>query len=269
MPPPTSSWPAAQRRRRPPSPRTLLREPWLLHRPRSQRLRARSPRQSRWPSPPPTGVGWARPGACLSGYLGSVRSRGKIDASTWDELEEALIRADVGVGATDGLLEDLRGRVKDGEIGGPDALVDALKADLVAMLSTTDARLAVPAERTAPHRARTGRPPSRESADGRSVDVWLFVGVNGVGKTTTVGKVANRLSASGTKVLAGGGRHLPGRRRRTVGHVGFPGRRRHRPRGRRAATRARWCSTPSSGPRPRGTPWSWPTRPAACTTRSI
>jgi fused signal recognition particle receptor len=71
----------------------------------------------------------------LSGYLGSVRSKGKIDASTWDDLEEALIRADVGVGATDGLLDDLRARVKSGGIVGPDALVDALKSDLVTLLS--------------------------------------------------------------------------------------------------------------------------------------
>ena len=46
----------------------------------------------------------------LSSYLGAVRSKGKIDAGTWDDLEEALIRADVGVGATDVLLDDLRGR---------------------------------------------------------------------------------------------------------------------------------------------------------------
>ncbi len=142
----------------------------------------------------------------LSGYLGSVRSRGKIDASTWDELEEALIRADVGVGATDGLLQDLRGRVKAGEIGGPDALVDALKADLVAMLSTTDAQLAVPAERDDATSGEDGPATEPESVDGQGpVDVWLFVGVNGVGKTTTVGKVANRLSASGTKVLLAAG----------------------------------------------------------------
>ena len=63
----------------------------------------------------------------LSGYLGAVRSKGKIDAGTWDDLEEALIRADVGVGATDLLLDDLRTRVKNGDIAGPDALVDALK----------------------------------------------------------------------------------------------------------------------------------------------
>jgi fused signal recognition particle receptor len=144
----------------------------------------------------------------LSGYLGAVRSRGKIDAATWDELEEALIRADVGVGATDGLLQDLRSRVKGGEIDGPDALVDALKADLVAMLSAADASLAVPGHRSAedtPADADADADADAGAEPPSPVDVWLFVGVNGVGKTTTVGKVANRLSAAGTKVLLAAG----------------------------------------------------------------
>ena len=130
----------------------------------------------------------------LSGYLGSVRARAKIDASTWDDLEEALIRADVGVGATDALLDDLRSRVKAGEISGADGLIDALRADLVATLSTANVSLAVP-------RSGSEQPGDDDSGIGRSVDVWLFVGVNGVGKTTTVGKVASRLSAQGTKVM--------------------------------------------------------------------
>ena len=141
----------------------------------------------------------------LAGYLGSVRSRGKIDGATWDDLEEALIRADVGVGATDALLNDLRARVKRGTIVGADALIDALKADLVSALEASAVGLAVPGARTP------------EVADGdddgvgagddqpRPVDVWLFVGVNGVGKTTTVGKVANRLTAGGTSVLLAAG----------------------------------------------------------------
>ncbi len=166
----------------------------------------------------------------LSGYLGAVRSRGKIDTATWDDLEEALIRADVGVGATDTLLTDLRARVKAGEIAGPDALVDALKGDLVAMLSTADASLSVPrpnrateAEPDSGAEPDTGAGPSPTTGASASpgsatpatqatpatlstpVDVWLFVGVNGVGKTTTVGKVANRLSASGTRVLLAAG----------------------------------------------------------------
>ncbi|HEY5108605.1 MAG TPA: signal recognition particle-docking protein FtsY [Acidimicrobiales bacterium] len=137
----------------------------------------------------------------LSGYIGAVRARGKIDATTWDDLEEALIRADVGVGATDALLDDLRGRVKSGEIGDPDALVDALKADLVAMLSTDASGLAeIGADRST---TIDGEPAGGEAV--RTVDVWLFVGVNGVGKTTTLGKVATRLSRAGTPVLLAAG----------------------------------------------------------------
>jgi fused signal recognition particle receptor len=134
----------------------------------------------------------------LAGYLGAVRAKGKVDASTWDDLEEALIRADVGVGATDALLDDLRGRVKAGQIVGADALIDALKEDLVASLTASAAPLADPG-------ARSAAEPDGGSADDRPVDVWLFVGVNGVGKTTTVGKVAKRLSAGGTTVLLAAG----------------------------------------------------------------
>jgi fused signal recognition particle receptor len=155
----------------------------------------------------------------LSGYLGTVRSMGKIDAGTWDDLEEALIRADVGVGATDALLNGLRTRVKGGEIVGPDALVDALKSELVSMLTTGDASLALPGSSATPGQDGPAADGSGSAADGQSVDgedgrdgedsrpvdVWLFVGVNGVGKTTTVGKVANRLSRSGTKVLLAAG----------------------------------------------------------------
>jgi fused signal recognition particle receptor len=130
----------------------------------------------------------------LAGYLGSVRSKGKIDASTWDDLEEALIRADVGVGATDLLLDDLRARVKSGSITGTEDLVDALKADLVEALTTADASLAIP-----------GAAVDSATEDSRRVDVWLFVGDNGVGKTTTVGKVASRLIGSGERVLLAAG----------------------------------------------------------------
>jgi len=132
----------------------------------------------------------------LSGYVGAIRARGKIDASTWDDLEEALIRADVGVGATDALLDDLRTRVKAGEIAGPDALVDALKADLVAMLASGSSGLP---------EIGADRPAAADGEVARTVDVWLFVGVNGVGKTTTVGKVATRLTRHGTQVLLAAG----------------------------------------------------------------
>ncbi len=161
------------------------------------------------PAEPPTyrsRLGKAR--GLLSGYLGAVRSKGKIDAATWDDLEEALIRADVGVGATDALLDGLRARVKSGEIVGPDALVDALKAELVSMLTSVDWSLAVPASAGVGVSGSDGTDAgdAGQNGDGEpSVDVWLFVGVNGVGKTTTVGKVANRMSAAGAKVLLAAG----------------------------------------------------------------
>ena len=137
----------------------------------------------------------------FAGYLGAVRSKGKIDAATWDDLEEALIRADVGVGATDALLGDLKTRVKAGEIDGPGALIDTLKSDLVEMLTSTDGALALPG---AAQEDAAGVP-GGDDGDGSVVDVWLFVGVNGVGKTTTVGKVASRMSSAGTKVLLAAG----------------------------------------------------------------
>ena len=58
--------------------------------------------------------------AALAGTLASVRARGGIDDDTWDDLEEALIRADVGVGRTTELLDDLRDQVKTEGITTPD-----------------------------------------------------------------------------------------------------------------------------------------------------
>jgi len=118
--------------------------------------------------------------ALFSGYLGSVRSRAKIDDETWDELEEALVRADVGVGATGLLLDDLRTRVKAEAIATPDELVEALKADLKKTLAVADRSL----------RFEPGSP-----------NVWLFVGVNGVGKTTTIGKVGRQQLVAGRTVI--------------------------------------------------------------------
>src|SRR4051812_34963373 len=66
----------------------------------------------------------------LSGYVGSILSRSAITNETWDEIEEALIRADVGMALTSSLLDDLRGRVKSEGITEPAALLEGLKDDL-------------------------------------------------------------------------------------------------------------------------------------------
>jgi fused signal recognition particle receptor len=118
--------------------------------------------------------------ALLAGYVGDLRSRERIDDDTWDEIEEALIRADVGVATTNAILDDLRRRVKDDRIGTPAELVDLLKADLVDALGRTDRTLV-----TAPG----------------EMNVWMFVGVNGVGKTTTIGKLGQRAIGEGSRVV--------------------------------------------------------------------
>jgi fused signal recognition particle receptor len=120
----------------------------------------------------------------LAGYVGSILARSGIDDETWDDLEEALLRADVGVATTSALLDDLRTRVKDESITTPDALVEVLKDDLRKQLTQADPTL----------RYEPGAP-----------NVWLFVGVNGVGKTTTIGKVALQQQAAGRTVVMAAG----------------------------------------------------------------
>ena len=119
----------------------------------------------------------------IGGYLGSIRSR-KVDAETWDELEEALILADVGVVATQQILDELRAAADAESIADPEVLLDRLKAQLKGVLADGDRAL----------RHEPGVP-----------NVWLFVGVNGVGKTTTIGKIARQQQAQGRSVVMAAG----------------------------------------------------------------
>ena len=108
----------------------------------------------------------------------------EIDAETWDELEEALIRADVGVGPATELIEQLRGRVRDEGLETGAELVEALKVEMKARLAGSDRTLRLDEGRT---------------------NVWLFVGVNGVGKTTTIGKLGKRQVEAGHHVVMAAG----------------------------------------------------------------
>src|ERR1700681_4306968 len=121
----------------------------------------------------------------ISGYVRSLRSRSSVDDQAWDELEEALLRADVGVATTTSLLGDLRARVRAGDLRGVDAVVAALREELRRSLDTADG--------------------TALRLDADHTNVWLFVGVNGVGKTTTIGKVARREVAAGRSVLLAAG----------------------------------------------------------------
>jgi fused signal recognition particle receptor len=124
----------------------------------------------------------AKARSTVSGYLGSVLGRG-VDERTWDELEEALIRADVGVASSTQLIERLREQARAERITDPQELLTRLKAELRASLEA-DRDLCLEPGRT---------------------NVWLFVGVNGVGKTTTIGKVGKRLADDGHRVVMAAG----------------------------------------------------------------
>ncbi len=125
----------------------------------------------------------SRARSTFSGYVGSILSRSEIDDDTWDELEEALIRADVGIGPATELLDSVRATVKERSITTPVELIGAVKDEM-------KARLAGPVELDLAEKA-----PS----------VWLFVGVNGVGKTTTIGKIGKRLTDNGSSVVMAAG----------------------------------------------------------------
>jgi fused signal recognition particle receptor len=102
----------------------------------------------------------------------------KVDEDLLDELEELLIMSDVGVGATEEIMERLRDDVKAGRLKEKDQVIDALKSILTDMIGEgEDLNLS-----TAP-------------------SIILVIGVNGAGKTTSIGKISNRLISKGKKVV--------------------------------------------------------------------
>ena len=102
----------------------------------------------------------------------------KVDEDLLEELEELLICSDVGVGATEEIIEELREQVKDGRLKEKDQVVDALKGILENMIGE-------------------GEPLVLDTTP----SVILVIGVNGAGKTTSIGKISNRLIKQGKKVV--------------------------------------------------------------------
>jgi len=118
----------------------------------------------------------------LAGVLGGLRGR-SIDEDAWEELEEALILADVGVPTTMGILERVRDRAKSEKAKDFDAALALLRDEMEVELGDADISLTVEGEPA----------------------IWLFVGVNGVGKTTTIGKLAKRETDAGRKLVLAAG----------------------------------------------------------------
>ncbi len=83
----------------------------------------------------------SRARATFTGAITGVRGRSGITGETWDDLEEALLRADVGVRVTDELLDGLRARVKAKEITTPDELLGALQGEMKSRLAPSDRTL--------------------------------------------------------------------------------------------------------------------------------
>jgi fused signal recognition particle receptor len=106
----------------------------------------------------------------------------EIDAEMLDDLEEILITADLGVGTTRELLENARRKVKRKELYDPSSLKETLKLQIKNLISENDqdASLVMP---------------------GKGPFVIMVIGVNGVGKTTTIGKIARKFQQAGNSVM--------------------------------------------------------------------
>ncbi len=128
--------------------------------------------------------GLAKTGQALGGDLGSLFRR-KIDDELFEELEERLLLADVGLDATQRIMDRITREVKRGQLDDAEALMDALEAAMIEILEPVSRPLEIPGAE---------RPFS-----------ILVVGINGAGKTTTIGKLAHHLQADGRSVLLAAG----------------------------------------------------------------
>ena len=117
------------------------------------------------------------------GFFGRVSTlfqASQVTDETWDELEEILIQADLGINAASGLVERLRARVQRERLKRVDDVRAALKDELVALLA---------------------HPPLTTLEEPRLLTVMLIVGVNGSGKTTSIAKLARYYRARGKRVV--------------------------------------------------------------------
>jgi len=129
-------------------------------------------------------AGLARTREVLNTDLGTLLGGRRIDEALFEELEAALLAADCGVEATRDLLDDLRARVKKNRIEDGAALKTALKQAVLARLAPLERRL---------------------DAGGHKPCVIVVAGVNGSGKTTSIGKLAKSLQGDGRKVMLAAG----------------------------------------------------------------
>src|SRR5579871_1583551 len=116
-----------------------------------------------------------------------ITGRGRIDEELFEDLESALLQADVNVHTTIAVLDDLRTAVRENRLKDPEDVKQHLKSSLGAVLARAD--------------VQGGSLRVAETAP----TVYLIVGVNGVGKTTTIAKLAHRFTRQGKRVLLAAG----------------------------------------------------------------
>ncbi|WP_188429012.1 signal recognition particle-docking protein FtsY [Kroppenstedtia guangzhouensis] len=130
--------------------------------------------------------GLSKTSASLVGAIDSVFSRNRIDEELYEELEEVLIGADVGVNTTLEIVGKLRTEVKERKLKDPGDLKPLLSEILLGILQGDGEDQAMNLKED-------------------SLSIVLFVGVNGVGKTTTIGKLAHQYKEQGRKVVLAAG----------------------------------------------------------------
>jgi len=128
--------------------------------------------------------GLSKTQAGLLGGLGEIISKREIDANLWDDFEETLIMADLGVNTTMKLRENIETKLSKKSLSSSESITDTLKEEILEILKSAQ-----------------GAPIKADA----SPFVIMVAGVNGVGKTTTIGKLANRLKKDDKKVMVAAG----------------------------------------------------------------
>jgi len=108
---------------------------------------------------------------------------GKVDDELFDELEEILVTSDIGVDTSLKIIEDLKKKVKENRVVDPAKVKDLLKEEIAEILNEENSELNISS----------------------TPSIILVIGVNGVGKTTSIGKIASLLKSQGKKVILAAG----------------------------------------------------------------
>ena len=116
-------------------------------------------------------------------FFSKLKRNSQVSNDLWNEIEEALIQADVGVAATSRIIDVLQAKSKEMKLSTTQSILDLLKEQLKSSLQKFNTELNV----------------------GGNPSVWVFVGINGVGKTTSVAKVANWKSKENERVVLAAG----------------------------------------------------------------